>query len=139
MRIFDGSVGQWKLITVDENIPLRDGRPLFSQPNGHELWVAMLEKAFAKFCGGYDRLDGGLTGWALNALTGDPVFRLQRPQGGAQWKRMELKLIADSGNKRAMGLAANPNHEAHSNDEVFCRATHMVHYHTVRLTSAVHC
>ena len=36
----------------------------FSKPNGSEMWVILLEKAFAKFCGSYANLDGGLTGKA---------------------------------------------------------------------------
>ena len=68
----------------------------------------MLEKAFAKFCGrsaanphpstvlrplltplptllvygcgSYGSLDGGQTAWALNALTGDPVFKLKKSE-----------------------------------------------------------
>ena len=28
---------------------------VFAQPNGNELWVLVLEKAFAKYCGSYHR------------------------------------------------------------------------------------
>lgn len=42
---------------------------------GFELWALLLEKAFAKFCGGYAYLDGGRSPWAWHTLTGDNVFR----------------------------------------------------------------
>ena len=40
----------------------------------------MLEKAFAKLCGSYAALDGGLTLWALHVMTGDHVFTLSRDE-----------------------------------------------------------
>jgi len=43
-------------------------------PQGTELWVFLLEKAFAKFVGGYAYLDGGHSAWAWHTLTGDNVF-----------------------------------------------------------------
>ena len=42
----------------------------------------MLEKAFAKFCGSYQALDGGWAMWAWHTLTGDRVFGLSRKGGG---------------------------------------------------------
>jgi len=103
------------VVTVDENIPIKDGKPLMAQPNGRELWVAMLEKAFAKFCGGYTDLDGGLCSWAFTTLTGDPVFTLRKE--GEAWRRMNLKVKKHSGNKRDMGMYKSE--ETHPNAEVF--------------------
>jgi hypothetical protein len=37
------------------------------QPNGNELWVMLLEKAFAQFCGSYQSLSCGFTTWAMQA------------------------------------------------------------------------
>lgn len=52
-RLFDWQQRKWVSVSVDEFIPLTatDRQMLFAQPNGHELWVSMVEKAFAKFCG----------------------------------------------------------------------------------------
>ena len=84
-------------VSVDEGIPLtsKDRQMLFAQPNGHELWVSMRAKAFAKFCGSYGALDGGQTGWAFNALTGDPVFKLKKSDGegdAAKWSRLDMRV-----------------------------------------------
>ena len=105
LRLFDWQRRRWASVVVDDSIPLQasDGTMLFAQPNGHELWVSMLEKGFAKFCGSYGALDGGQTGWAFNALTGDPVFKLKREGEGeaAVWKRLDMKVEQDESNKRA--------------------------------------
>ena len=37
------------------------------------MWVQLLEKAWAKICGSYARIIGGLTEEALRVLTGAPV------------------------------------------------------------------
>ena len=59
---------------------MQERRPAFAQPNEGELWVLILEKAFAKHCNSYAGIDGGLTLWALHAMTGDHVFRLTRDE-----------------------------------------------------------
>ena len=39
------------------------------------MWVLLLEKAFAKFCGSYSELSGGHAMWAMQAITGDYCSR----------------------------------------------------------------
>ena len=46
-------------VLVDSNIPCMNGRPFFSSANGNELWVIILEKAWAKIHGSYERIIGG--------------------------------------------------------------------------------
>jgi len=45
--------------------------PRFSRPNGPELWVLLLEKAFAKLWGAYGYLEGGHVILALQSFTGN--------------------------------------------------------------------
>ena len=80
VRIYDAIHKKNVIITIDDRIPCdrTSGRPCFTTPNGDELWVCLLEKAFAKFCGSYHALEGGLTAWALEAMTGDRVYRFSR-------------------------------------------------------------
>ncbi len=63
IRLYDvfNGVPTWRTFTVDDFIPVQKGThiPLFTRPHGHELWVLLLEKAFAKMMGSYHALDGG--------------------------------------------------------------------------------
>ena len=69
--------GSWVTVTVDDYFPCSPGGgPIFSRSNGAELWVLLIEKAFAKLHGGYAFLRGANGGWAsqgLADLTGAPT------------------------------------------------------------------
>jgi len=43
-------------IIIDNFIPCISHRPCFSRANGNELWVILLEKAYAKLHGNYNRI-----------------------------------------------------------------------------------
>ncbi|EGB12237.1 hypothetical protein AURANDRAFT_16291, partial [Aureococcus anophagefferens] len=60
VTLFDGATGHWIKLVVDDRIPCKAGTndPIFCKPAGSELWVLLLEKAFAKFVGGYHNLAG---------------------------------------------------------------------------------
>ena len=62
---------------VDDYIPCKDRSPVFSQANGNELWVLILEKAWAKLHGSYDKIIGGYAHQALRDLTGAPAFEYE--------------------------------------------------------------
>ena len=51
---------------------LPDGGPAFSRAKGDELWVLLLEKAWAKTHGSYLRIEAGRLGNVLEDLTGAP-------------------------------------------------------------------
>jgi len=104
VRLYDDRQEDWKVITVDDSFPCdAEGKPLFAQPSEGELWVLVLEKAFAKLCGSYAALEGGLTLWALHVMTGDHVFSLSRKEGAA-WKRLDMRPQPTDDNPRKVGL-----------------------------------
>ena len=92
VRIFDGQTKKWVKIDVDDKLPCGKGGTdtHFMTPNGDELWAVIMEKAFAKFCGSYANLDGGLCAWAWRAITGDIVFSLRAEAGGKGWERLNF-------------------------------------------------
>jgi len=92
VRLFDGQAKAWVVITIDDRIPCKKGtkEPLYMKMKGNELWAVLLEKAFAKFCGSYNALDGGWAMWGWRALTGDYCFRLKLE--GKAWKRTDFEM-----------------------------------------------
>ena len=60
---------------VDDYFPFNEKKNdwAFSRSSSEkEIWVLLLEKAWAKVNGSYQRIEGGTTGEALPALTGAP-------------------------------------------------------------------
>ncbi|PHT97718.1 hypothetical protein BC332_33383 [Capsicum chinense] len=66
------SQGDWVPVVVDDWIPCESpGKPAFSTSRkGNEMWVSLLEKAYAKLHSSYEALEGGLVQDALVDLTG---------------------------------------------------------------------
>jgi len=61
-------------VVIDDFIPVtREGELFMSKAKGNELWVILIEKAFAKLHGSYERIIGGLSHEALRDLTGAPA------------------------------------------------------------------
>ncbi|KAH9111732.1 hypothetical protein LEN26_006865 [Aphanomyces euteiches] len=120
----------WHYVIIDDRIPVfeynnnRAGKPFFarcSDPN--ELWVPLLEKAYAKLHGSYEALIGGYIDVALSDLTGlcseqivlkaghsgfgdDPFAPKQREEpGDAFWRR----LLDYKRNGTLMGCSIQPD------------------------------
>jgi hypothetical protein len=65
--------GRWVPVLLDDWLPVADddnGNLLFARGKPDELWVPLLEKAFAKLYGSYAALEGGWVHDALVDLTG---------------------------------------------------------------------
>jgi calpain-15 len=62
-------------VQVDDWIPVMNGKPLSVDSKSEELWCILLEKAWAKLHGSYQRIEGGLPSNALFAITGKPSWR----------------------------------------------------------------
>ncbi|EGR28521.1 hypothetical protein IMG5_173770 [Ichthyophthirius multifiliis] len=77
--------GEWKNIIIDDRIPCIKGIPCFSKATGAELWVVLLEKAYAKAYGSYFKIEGGNPAIALRDLTGAPYQNLDSNNPDEVW------------------------------------------------------
>ena len=66
--------GEWTNVLVDDYFPCKvsTGTPIFSQCKGNEIWVLLVEKAYAKLKGSYYNCRLGDPGDGLLDLTGCP-------------------------------------------------------------------
>lgn len=64
-------LGHWTEVTIDDRLPCINSTLCFSRcPSPTAFWVALLEKAYAKLHGSYERLWAGQVSEALVDLTG---------------------------------------------------------------------
>lgn len=69
--------GEWVRVTVDDYFPcFPKDTPIFSRSHGNELWVLLLEKAYAKLHGSYSLLRGGWAAEGMMDLTGCPTLNI---------------------------------------------------------------
>eukprot|EP01062_Namystynia_karyoxenos_P053563 TRINITY_DN4343_c0_g1_i1.p1 TRINITY_DN4343_c0_g1~~TRINITY_DN4343_c0_g1_i1.p1 ORF type:complete len:696 (+),score=216.64 TRINITY_DN4343_c0_g1_i1:85-2088(+) len=66
--------GWWRTVVIDDWFPCSGPKPGFARNRAqpHELWVAAVEKALAKACGGYHSLKTGQCAQALADVAGCP-------------------------------------------------------------------
>ena len=73
--------GIWTRFILDEYFPVtqkgRNSKLAFSKTEQKELWVILLEKAYAKAYGSYWDIIGGDPVHALRDLTGAPYSRIE--------------------------------------------------------------
>lgn len=65
--------GRWQILVLDDYVPCMDDKPAFNSTKNHELWLILLEKAWAKLYGSYSHIESGFIEEPLHDLTGAPV------------------------------------------------------------------
>ena len=63
--------GKWDCYVIDDFFPFSSGQYIFSK-HKNELWIMLLEKAYAKAYKSYENIKFGFAGYALNSITGAP-------------------------------------------------------------------
>ena len=83
--------GIWEDVVMDDLFPCKrySRTPAFNHSKTGELWVMILEKAWAKVHGGYMNIAAGLTREALRDLTGASAKTYFTSDKGANvWERL---------------------------------------------------
>lgn len=72
IRLFDQSKNKFVILTIDDYVPVNPTtlKPMYSHLITNEIWPLLLEKAYAKLKGSYEKLNGGLPLDAMRTLTG---------------------------------------------------------------------
>lgn len=75
--------GEWKIVTVDDFLPvdIQDGLVFARSSKTNEVWISILEKAYAKLQGSYQALREGAEEQAMMDFTAGPadVLRISEP------------------------------------------------------------
>ncbi len=74
--------------TFDKNLGSK--KLLFAEPNEEEIWVSILEKAYAKFEGGYKNIIGGLIYPELEFFTGCKTEELDIVNSKLFWDKLKV-------------------------------------------------
>lgn len=122
--------GEWKNVIIDDYIPLSNGKPIFSSSlDGNEVWVLLMEKAYAKLHKSYQHLEGGSESYALVDLTGGAPETIELDSrevsveisNGRLWEKMKkyhsygflmgcAKLVVDGKAEENTGAGILQNH-----------------------------
>lgn len=78
LKLYNMQKRDWIKVTVDDYVPcfkkkswFNSDVPCFAQlPQDNELYILLIEKAFAKLAGSYEKINGGYPSLALVVLTG---------------------------------------------------------------------
>lgn len=64
-------------VVLDDFIVCKNAQPAFSKAAGCEIWVLLLEKAWAKIHGSFHRIIGGMSHLTMRDLTGAPGYEYE--------------------------------------------------------------
>eukprot|EP00919_Chromeraceae_sp_WS-2016_P035894 GHVR01085157.1.p1 GENE.GHVR01085157.1~~GHVR01085157.1.p1 ORF type:complete len:477 (+),score=78.56 GHVR01085157.1:218-1648(+) len=98
IRLYDPSKKKWVRLAIDDHIPCKADaqgfQPAFAQVKGNELWVLLLEKAFARLYGSYTAIEGGMPSQAVQRMLGGDFTLTFKPENnGEKWKRGEKETL----------------------------------------------
>jgi len=112
IRICDRGI--WKNIILDDQIPCEDyyqRKPLYARNKGRELWVLLLEKAWAKNYGSYEQIDGGECEDVLHDLTAAPCIKISTSNKPIEFLESLWKEIEKGGRRNYVMTAGRSSPE----------------------------
>lgn len=111
-------VGNWEMFVVDDHLPIIEEKGkeklLGANALNHELWVSLLEKAYAKMYKSYDNIGaGGDVSHALTDLTGAPseVFMMEEFENSEGGDSPFNNNLGGVEMRQGQGFSGNTAHE----------------------------
>ena len=107
--------GRPRFLVIDDLIPCNSmtKSPIFTKPIGNEVWVLLLEKAWAKLVGTYTKAEAMTPDHIMEDLSGAPGFGAwyKDTEEGPKLMAKHLKLghiiVVTSGKEKIEGIVAN--------------------------------
>jgi len=106
--------GKWMTIDMDEYVPYLHNSPAFTKSVDKEVWVVILEKAWAKLYTSYKRIEAGYPEEPLHDLTGAPIKQIYTRKGGADKEEEWRYLLKASQLEYSMVCSSNPGSDSDS-------------------------
>jgi len=77
----------WQVVIVDDRLPCNSsGQPVFARHHDEgKYWAMIVEKAYAKFCGTYQAMQGGTVTQGLEDLTGGIGYKFDLQKREKEW------------------------------------------------------
>ena len=105
--------GIWKLVLLDDHFPCCSNERnhkyfAFASVPEKEIWIQLLEKAWAKICGGYDKIQNGTVNEIFDLCTNSPTEKIEI---GSISQEILLKTLLDS-TKENYIIVAKSNHNS---------------------------
>lgn len=90
IRLYHPGKNEFVRITVDDFVPTKCGFPAFAGITvDGEIWVSLVEKAFAKMCGSYANTNGGCSAFGMLYLCGGGIAESWSVVGENRWRRSQ--------------------------------------------------
>jgi len=110
--------GLWQSVRVDDYFPCYPGGgPMYSKSHSNELWVLLLEKAYAKLHGSYEAIKAGFAYEGMIDLTGAP-FETHRFKDKRVIEKIEngelFKLLLDYDSQNCVMSASTPGEDLYT-------------------------
>ena len=101
--------GKFQIVIVDDYLPvnIKTKKICFTKPNNNEIWICILEKAWAKINGGYSDIIKGWMHQALQAFTGygSEVFKHKE----IKYEKLLLEISEAKKNNFILTCSTNDN------------------------------